>query len=117
MTHLHAVRRPSLRVLLMLVTLAFLSLGEAPSWAQGQAAETAQERVRANPFGTGAGGQVLLTNNGFGLGGYYRHEVNASTSFLIEASLGAGKDDRERVSVEFSWRTPGEDAHFSIDVD
>lgn len=46
-------------------------------------------------FGSGAGGAVLLTNNGFGLGGYVRRSVGARSTILIEVSLGAGKDERE----------------------
>lgn len=47
------------------------------------------------PYATGAGLAVLLTNNGFGLGGYYSHELSASTSLLLDVSLGAGKDEQE----------------------
>ncbi len=97
MTFLHAIQWPSASIMAwMMVAMVFLlSLGSTPAWAQDQSSEGAPEKIRANPFGTGAGGQILLTNNGFGLGGYYRREVNATTSFLVEASLGPGKDDRE----------------------
>lgn len=48
-----------------------------------------------SPYGTGAGLEVILTNSGFGLGGYYQHALLPGTSLLIETSLGAGKDERE----------------------
>ena len=48
-----------------------------------------------NPYGTGLGAQVMLTNSGFWLGGYYQRTLTATTSFLAEFSLGAGKDGRE----------------------
>lgn len=48
-----------------------------------------------NPYGTGAGAAITLTNSGFNVGGYYRQALVNTTSLLVEASLGAGKDDRE----------------------
>ncbi len=92
----HAIRRFVLPLLLSLT-----ALGVLPAAAQDQAGEAAEEASRATPYGTGAGGQILLTNNGFGLGGYFRRELSASTSFLVEASLGAGKDDRELKFYQF----------------
>jgi len=68
---------------------ATTALGQTPS------RDTRAEEIPQNPYGTGAGLAVLLTNNGFGLGGYYQREIDSNTSFLVEASLGAGKDDRE----------------------
>ncbi len=58
-------------------------------------AQTQEDEEKKNPYGTGLGAQVLLTNSGFGLGGYYHHTLTASMSFLAEMSLGAGKDERE----------------------
>ncbi|MDX1546436.1 MAG: hypothetical protein R3247_05580 [Rhodothermales bacterium] len=46
-------------------------------------------------FGTGAGAEILLTNNGFGLGGYFSIGLGEVTSLFVEASLGAGKDEQE----------------------
>jgi len=48
-----------------------------------------------NPYGSGLGFQILLTNSGFGLGAYYHRALFPGTSFMSEASLGAGKDERE----------------------
>jgi hypothetical protein len=46
-------------------------------------------------YNSGAGFAIVLTNNGFGLGGYYQRALSTSMSFLTEASIGAGKDERE----------------------
>ena len=62
--------------------------------AQAQSASDDAD-VRRNPYGTGAGGALLLTNSGFGLGGYYNRAWGPRTSFRAELSLGAGKDERE----------------------
>lgn len=62
---------------------------------QRPADKDAEEERLADTYGTGAGFEILLTNNGFGLGGYYAHRVTGTTSLLLTASLGAGKDDRE----------------------
>ncbi len=48
-----------------------------------------------HPYGSGIGFQILLTNSGFGLGGYYHRAISDATSFMSEISLGAGKDERE----------------------
>ena len=92
MTDRPAPPRPLLPLLLWLTALC---LGAAPAMAQGQTGDDTEEKPRENPYGTGAGFHILLTNNGFGLGAYYQRELSARLSFLAEASLGAGKDDRE----------------------
>lgn len=46
-------------------------------------------------YGSGFGAAILLTNSGFGLGGYYHLAVTDATSLIAELSLGAGKDERE----------------------
>ncbi len=56
----------------------------------------AQEAAgRDNEFGTGAGFEVILTNSGFGLGGYYKHAVSPASSLFAEVSFAPGKDERE----------------------
>ena len=47
-------------------------------------------------FGTGIGATILLTNYGFGLGGVYRQSLGETTSFVAEATIGSGKDEREQ---------------------
>ncbi len=94
MTDLHAAHRPAVLLSLTALCLA-LCLGAAPSLAQTQTGDDTEEDSRENPYGTGAGFYILLTNNGFGMGAYYRRELSARVSFLAETSLGAGKDERE----------------------
>lgn len=74
----------------MLVAAAFLSSVQ-PAGAQ------ATEEAPSDPegYGSGFGAEILLTNSGFGLGGYYHRSVTDATSFMAEFSLGAGKDERE----------------------
>lgn len=76
-----------MRLLLLLLAAVLTTLP-----ARAQPAEPAP---RANPYGTGLGMAILVTNNGFGLGGYYHRAVSPSTAFLAELSIGAGKSDRE----------------------
>lgn len=102
MTDRSAPRRPSWLLLsLTAASVGLLSLSAVPASAQDQTGDAVRENTRANPYGTGAGGAILLTNNGFGLGGYFRREINAATSFLVEANLGSGKDDRELKFYQF----------------
>lgn len=60
-----------------------------------QDAESDPADVDTVSYGTGAGLQILLTNSGFGLGGYYQHSVSKDVSLTFEMSLGSGKDERE----------------------
>ncbi len=73
--------------------LLLLVAGLLPGPLQARQADSTGDAE--NPYGTGLGGQVLLTNSGFGLGGYYHRALTGSTSLLLELSLGAGKDERE----------------------
>jgi len=61
------------------------------AWAQ-QAADSSY----GDPYGKGAGFQILLTNSGFGLGGYYHRPITTDVKFLIDFSLGSAKDEREQ---------------------
>lgn len=42
-----------------------------------------------------AGLEVVLTNSGFGIGGYLRDSVNTRFTFIGEVRIAAGKDERE----------------------
>jgi hypothetical protein len=44
---------------------------------------------------SGLGGQILLTNSGFGLGGYFTRLIARDLTFIAEISLGNTKDERE----------------------
>lgn len=76
---------------LFLLAALGLMLGAAPIYAQ----EASPAEDKEQTYGTGAGLEVLLTNSGFALGGYYQHEIGDVTSFILEANLGAGKNERE----------------------
>lgn len=78
--------------------LLFLCVLAAPiARAQPASGSTDKPDVAANPnpYGSGIGLEILLTNNGFGLGGYYHRAIGPSTSFMAEVSIGAGKDEQE----------------------
>lgn len=79
----------------VLVALLGLALGFCVPLASAQEEAKADEMTDDIPYGSGMGFEVLLTNNGFGLGGYYNREVSTTTSVVLNFSLGAGKDDRE----------------------
>jgi hypothetical protein len=59
----------------------------------------------AIPYGSGMGLEILLTNSGFGLGGYHSTALDSATSFHIEASLSTGKDEREVKFFGFGGRS------------
>lgn len=82
---------PRLRLRLpgLLLLLALLAPAAAPAAAQ------APVDAALAPYGTGAGGQVLLTNSGFGLGGYYHWALSPRTSVISEVSLRPTKDESE----------------------
>jgi hypothetical protein len=61
----------------------------------GSGSVLAQHRTPANPYGSGEGLQVQLTNSGFGLGAYLNRAVSPTLSFQLDGSIGAGKDERE----------------------
>lgn len=86
--------------LLLVLVLSVLTAGGA--WAQEVDTTSAEPD---NPYGTGAGFQLMLTNSGFGLGGYGQWAVSPSTSFLVETSIGAGKDRREQKFFDFFGRS------------
>ncbi len=65
-----------------------------PRTAQAQSAEPLREPGKQEaPRGLGA--QVLLTNSGFGLGGYARKLLRDDQTATLEISLSAAEDERE----------------------
>ncbi len=72
-----------------------LFIGTSAVWAQ----DTLQTKV--NPYGSGHGFTLLLTNSGFGFGGYYRKALSETTSLVGEIMLGSGKDEREQKFITF----------------
>lgn len=75
--------------------LAGALLFAAAPEARAQEEEPPAEASTRNPYGNGLGLSILLTNNGFGLGGYYHRVLGPATSLMAEVSLGAGKDEQE----------------------
>jgi hypothetical protein len=77
------------------VFLACLLFVIAPARAQDTTSASIVDVRDDDPYGSGLGLQILLTNNGFGLGAYFHRAVSPGTSFMMEASIGAGKDEGE----------------------
>lgn len=90
--------RRALSIISAASLLLLLSAGSTPALAQAQSDTLAD---RQNEFGSGLGFQILLSNSGFGLGGYYHREITPSTSFMTEISIGAGKDEKESKFFRF----------------
>jgi hypothetical protein len=82
--------RPYASPMRMLAILAAFVFATAP------AGLAQQDSLSVRPFTEGLGGSVLLTNHGFGIGGLWRLGLASNTSLVLEASLGAGKDEREQ---------------------
>ena len=49
----------------------------------------------SNPYGSGIGFAVVVTNSGFGLGGYYSKALDRQNSILAELNIGTEKSERE----------------------
>lgn len=73
----------------------FFTFAVVPQAAAQDETARAQQDQPEHPYGSGLGFQILLTNSGFGLGGYYFRAINDGASFMTDISLGAGKDERE----------------------
>ena len=54
-----------------------------------------QDTASVAPGSWLVGVEMILTNSGFGLGGYYRDSLSSNYAFLAEARVGTGKDPRE----------------------
>lgn len=65
-------------------------------------------------YGTGAGGSILLTNSGFGLGGYASLRVGPLTSLVAELSLGNIRDERETKFFGYGGPTIQNKAHYLL---
>ncbi len=55
----------------------------------------AHAQVTPPPYARARGGEIVLTNSGFGLGAFAMEPVAPHTSFLLETSFGIVKDERE----------------------
>lgn len=83
---------PARRMAVFVLLAAALLPAVVPAAAQVTSPDSVLTR---NPYGTGAGLAIALTNSGFGLGGYYVHSVGRNTSLIAELQIGPGKDERE----------------------
>jgi len=91
----------------------FLFLVKGATFTAAQSIEeTTVNRGEKDPYGSGIGLQILVTNSGFGLGGYLTRVVNGSLSFVLETSLGAGKDERELKFFRFGTSYIPNKAHY-----
>ena len=90
-----------MRAILLLLLWMTALLSAAPAGAQAPdsaAPDSAAPDSAAAPdttSGFGAGFEVVLTNSGFGLGGFGSRTTGPSTTLLLETHLVAGKDARE----------------------
>jgi len=82
------------RASILLVASLLALPGPATAGPDAQQADTSTVS-RLNPYGTGIGLAIALTNSGFGLGGYYQRAVSSRTSIIGELQIAAGKDERE----------------------
>lgn len=89
----HVIKRcVAVRSLLLVIPAMMFLPGRAI--AQDEPADSLAAQ-RKNPYGSGAGMEVILTNSGFGLGGYYNRALTPTTSLMAEITLAPGKDERE----------------------
>lgn len=97
-----------------LVLAAFLWLGACPAVvAQSEPGDSLA--ADESPYGSGAGLELILTNSGFGLGGYVNRSVSPTTSLVAEASLSPGKDEREfKFATYFRTTIPNKANYFLI---
>ena len=88
--------RRSARRLALLLLPAGLLLAPGPASAQPGPGAPGADTLAAPRYDTGGGVAFLLTEFGLGLGGSYRVGLGGGTSLVVEASLGAGRDEREQ---------------------
>lgn len=63
-------------------------------WVTPTAGQSRADSLRS-PYGSGIGFEVVVTNSGFGLGGYYALAIDDQNSFFAELSIGSEKSERE----------------------
>ncbi len=78
-----------------MVQAVHIAIAASLAIASSAAAQPAPDSMRTL-YDTGGGVAVLLTEFGLGAGALYRVGVGGSTSILVEASIGAGRDEREQ---------------------
>ena len=97
--------------------LSALTLLLAAHAIQAQPADALPPDTLAAPrYGTGAGGSLLLTNSGFGVGGYAAVRVGPLTSLVAELSLSGVRDERETKFFGYGGPTIQNKAHYLLVV-
>ncbi len=84
---------PKITVYIVLILLASSTWGFQDAVAAQQSEPLREPGEQEAPRGLGA--QVLLTNAGFGLGGYVRKLLRDDQTATLEISLSAAEDERE----------------------
>ncbi len=79
--------------------------------APGAAAQTLADTL-AGQYGTGAGAAILLTNSGFGLGGYAAARVGPALSLVAELGVSGIRDERETKFFGYGGPTIQNKAHY-----
>lgn len=91
--------------------LLALALAGPSAWAQDPFADSTSSSA------WGYGGEVLLTNSGFGLGGYLARGLWGSTTMTLEANVGSAKDEREVAFFDrFGQRDVPNKANYLIEI-
>ncbi len=95
-----AIRRPALLAALVLGTaLAYSQKSDLPGSPPGTGVVSDSGRTPANQESqvplNAWGINILLSNDGFGLGGFYRREFSPDVSGFLELAVSESKDSRE----------------------
>ena len=84
--------------LLLLACLVSVACSPGSLQAQGIERLGAEGAERnAGLYGEGLGMEIILTNSGFGLGGYYHHALSPSIAPFVEIQIRSGKHESEAV--------------------
>ena len=72
-----------------------IAWGGCSALSYAQSEQAVENDSLENAYGSGLGFEVVVTNSGFGLGGYYSQSLDLHHSFVAEFSLGSEKSERE----------------------
>jgi hypothetical protein len=80
------------------LVLAFVTMAALPSltYSQVEPQPTPVKKVKKNPYGSGIGMNIAITNSGFGLGAYLMRSISTTGSFVVDFMITTLKDDREQ---------------------
>src|SRR2546422_7794716 len=82
----------------------------------GSLGQLAAIELPAKPSPNAWGVDLLVSTNGFGLGGFYRHEYNDDLSGFLDLSISEAKDDDEIDLIDYYGNTftPGKVNRFLV---